>query len=132
MEKQYKLLKDLPGLRAGVIFVYDEEEGGFVFCLTEVGGEGEYWFTQKEINNNPDWFEEVKVSGKIKKGTIMVSQGDGLTVVYTGPGRESDEFSGVVIGTAEGNYEPGTYSKTWCRKAFKVSPSQLKNGGWVS
>lgn len=61
----------------------------------------------------------------------MVSRGDGLTVVYTGAGTDSDEFSGVVIKSDDEYSGVGTYLKTWCRKAFKVSPSQLENGRWV-
>jgi len=52
--KQYKLLKDLPDLKAGAIFIKGSEEDGDYHC------QGEYRYDEDVVENNPEWFEEVK------------------------------------------------------------------------
>jgi len=46
---KYKLLKDLPGLKKGSIFIYDEESESYE------NEEGEYYFDQTQITD-PEWF----------------------------------------------------------------------------
>lgn len=51
--KQYRLLKDLPGVKAGAI---SKGINPYVFGGEPTG----YGLNEKTIQNNPDWFEEVK------------------------------------------------------------------------
>ena len=63
--KQYKLLKDLPDLKAGVIFEDSKESDDYV-C-------GDYKFLYNHVEDNTEWFEEIRenmVEIKLKKRTI--------------------------------------------------------------
>jgi len=63
-ERQYKLLKDLPGLEAGALFTYNKNTGIYE---SEQAAHGKSYSFLK-INNNlyPGWFEEVKANKKWK------------------------------------------------------------------
>lgn len=119
MDKKYRLLKDLPGIKAGAVSSHD----GVYFMFEDENGEEAALFAQDRIDLNPDWFEEVKDENpeKIKKGTVMVCKSDKvLKVVYTGKGKEFGEFSGVVIQKAiDAPFKLNEYSANWNLSAFK-------------
>ncbi len=62
--KKYRLKKDLPGIKAGAIcyrtngFFGDSNDPSY--CVTNSHFYDKITFDWKVINNNPDWFEEVK------------------------------------------------------------------------
>ncbi len=59
--KQYRLLKDLPGVNAGTIFKYEEKENRYYPDLeTDINMQfnGSYL-----LQMNPDWFGEIKDYG---------------------------------------------------------------------
>lgn len=118
MNKKYRLLKDLPGIKAGVM-VYGSTP--FTFC--PLGGGKCFTFGEDEMINNPDWFEEVKEEKpeKIKKGTVMVSKNQAnVRVVYTGKGKKENDFSGVVIHPGPESIFPlHKFSRTWNLSGFK-------------
>lgn len=60
MIKGYVLLKDLPSCPKGEIFDFDTEYvGESAFSRSQPYG-GSLYFNIKHIENNPDWFKEVK------------------------------------------------------------------------
>jgi hypothetical protein len=63
---KYKLLKDLPGCKAGVVSVWDEKEEGGSYRFDPVGPGIRWWLTQEEIDAAEDWFEKVKEKWYIK------------------------------------------------------------------
>jgi hypothetical protein len=58
--KKYRLLKDLPGLKAGAVFTYDHRANGYVY----EGLNGFAGYSTEVVENSPDWFktlaEEIK------------------------------------------------------------------------
>jgi len=57
--KKYKLLKDLPDLKAGAILYVNGCDGGFFYD----GGEythPQYMYSEETVYSQPEWFEEVK------------------------------------------------------------------------
>ena len=56
--KKYKLLKDLPGIKAGSIIENDHAYFDFGFCDVR----------HFRFNNYPDWFEEIPTKWKPKEG----------------------------------------------------------------
>jgi len=52
--KKYKLLKDLPDLKAGAVFEFDE------FKYYSCGNYHTYCFHHEELERYPDWFQEIK------------------------------------------------------------------------
>lgn len=120
MNKAYRLLKDLPGVKAGTVSSHD---GGY-FMFEDENGEESALFAQDRIDLNPDWFEEVKdeKEAKIKKGTVMVSkENKNFKIIYTGKGEDFDEFSGVVIEKDEKDefFCLHEFSRTWNLSGFK-------------
>jgi hypothetical protein len=60
--KKYKLLKDTPTLKAGIIFVEKGDNFNDYKELVQVVPDGclnRPWFAVDEINNFDDWFEEI-------------------------------------------------------------------------
>ena len=57
---KYKLLKNLPGCKAGVVSVWDKDEEGGSYKFDPIGPGIRWWFAQEEIDAAGDWFEEVK------------------------------------------------------------------------
>jgi hypothetical protein len=60
--KRYKLLKDTPTLKAGIIFVEEGDNFNDYKELVQVVPDGcltGSWFAVSEINNFDDWFEEI-------------------------------------------------------------------------
>jgi len=57
--KQYKLLKDLPDLASGVIFEHDGFREQYSY------GNNSRSYHSYTIENNPEWFEEVKEKHKL-------------------------------------------------------------------
>ena len=58
MPKQYRLLKDMPGVPAGTIFKFDAAYSRY-YPVLETDVNMQYngsWI----LENNPDWFEEVE------------------------------------------------------------------------
>ena len=64
--KKYRLLKDLPGWSIGSIFSENSEEK---YCPVPCGYPN---FHASQIENNPDWFEEVKCPPEIPKDQAWV------------------------------------------------------------
>lgn len=62
--RKYRLLKDLPETEKGSIFIWNDELGAYVWnegtYQTESGKTCVPAFKRNTIENNPDWFEEVK------------------------------------------------------------------------
>lgn len=49
--KKYRLLKDLPDLKAGAIFEYDNQCYQHLYC-------GDNWqYLAQDVEDNPEWFE---------------------------------------------------------------------------
>ena len=61
--KRYKLLKDLPDLKAGEIFEYNEDAGSYI---SQSMNKNHYLLYDDTVENNPEWFEPVK-DDEIKK-----------------------------------------------------------------
>ncbi len=56
-----KLLKNLPDIKPGAIFVEDEKKkNDFFHTYHKFGRDDQYSFNRDTIIANPDWFEEVK------------------------------------------------------------------------
>lgn len=53
---KYKLLKDLPGLKAGAIFEYDEDLERYINSYKG----NIYTYKESDIIDSPDWFEKVQ------------------------------------------------------------------------
>lgn len=51
--KKYRLLKDLPGLKAGAVFIYDPRVDGYVY----EGVDGFAGYSAETVENSPDWFK---------------------------------------------------------------------------
>lgn len=51
--KKYRLLKDLPGLKAGAVFIYVNSVGGYVHD----GKNGFAAYSTKVVENSSDWFK---------------------------------------------------------------------------
>jgi hypothetical protein len=69
--KKYKLLKDLPGSKAGIIFIKE----GFDESINKTYAKNHYKpigsiaspvFFECDVENNPEWFEEVVESNFTK------------------------------------------------------------------
>lgn len=62
--KKYKLIKDLPGLRVGVVFRESEDHSGYCNCVDPLGTrpnvKPHFYFDKEIVENNPKWFEEAK------------------------------------------------------------------------
>jgi len=56
-EIKFKLLKDLPLIKAGVISTYNPST--FQYCFLNDTGQ-EYYLSEEYITKCPDWFEEIK------------------------------------------------------------------------
>ena len=52
--KRYKLLKDLPTLKAGAIFVESLDFDGIWKCANS-----DYQFSEKDLHHNSDWFKKI-------------------------------------------------------------------------
>lgn len=52
--KKYRLLKDLPALKAGAVFTYNPRVDGYVH---EGGGFAGY--SAEVVENSPDWFKNL-------------------------------------------------------------------------
>lgn len=70
MATQYKLLKDLPNIKKGSIFVYNFENASHPnFYIA--GQDHKYStfidFPEQLLKDNPDWFEEIKELEKVEK-----------------------------------------------------------------
>jgi len=60
MSTRYKLLKDLPGLNAGQIFVRARQDFVNYYAPEyRASVNHEFWFPAFAIENNPDWFQKV-------------------------------------------------------------------------
>lgn len=55
----YRTIKDLPGLKVGAIFRWDEKQKLFLGIYAKEG-ENSWSFSKITIEGNKDWFEEVK------------------------------------------------------------------------
>lgn len=56
-----KLLKDLPDIKAGTIFVDDEKrKNDFFYKYNKFGRVIDFSFNRDSVISNKDWFEEVK------------------------------------------------------------------------
>ena len=55
--KTYKLLKDLPLVKAGRLII---DEGLFVFKEPTTAGERMYRFRRDVMNTLPEWFEKIQ------------------------------------------------------------------------
>jgi hypothetical protein len=52
-DKKYRLLRDLPGLKAGAVFTYDPRVNGYVYY----GPYGLAGYSREVVENSPDWFK---------------------------------------------------------------------------
>lgn len=64
--KKFKLLKDLPTLRAGIVFT-ENPDGIYCNCIVvptvRPNVKPHYQFEPDAVENNPVWFEEVVEDG---------------------------------------------------------------------
>lgn len=64
--KQYKTLKDIPGVKAGTIGIRKGESSTYFFANTDKDGtENVILFDEYDIKRFPDFFEEVKELEKL-------------------------------------------------------------------
>ena len=75
--RKFKLLKDLPNLKAGAIF-HNETPNGDDYFVAPVNTEkfnrnDHIRFSLKTLTKNPDWFEEVKEDKKFSIPIILIS-----------------------------------------------------------
>lgn len=70
-QKRYKLLKDLPDIKAGNIFEYSEEDETYDY--TAQNGEA-CWYKKHYVENNPEWF------APIPEETIQTQEKDNTVV----------------------------------------------------
>src|SRR5687768_6752191 len=83
MNKKYRLLKDLPEIKAGEIFLFVEQHD--TYECKRSGGKYIH-LPRSYVENNPEWFEKVKeqeweiVAYKCKflgKNNVIFNRGDG-------------------------------------------------------
>ena len=62
--KKYKLIKDLPTIRTGVVFMQSEDRDYYCNCVEPRGHQPNvkpHWQIEKEgVEDKPQWFEEIK------------------------------------------------------------------------
>ena len=56
MSKRYRLKKDLPDVKAGAVFIHD---GKYSYDY-ESKNKLPSWYDESNVENNPEWFEEIK------------------------------------------------------------------------
>jgi hypothetical protein len=78
MTKKFKLLKDLPGIKAGTIAEWNGMLEEYVFA-SAVG------YTEEEMKKYPDWFQEIpdKWPRDIRIEVQEMAMGGYLLTVYT-------------------------------------------------
>lgn len=90
---EFKLLKDLPGIKAGDIFIKDPQREFFTSKSTG------YSYKKCDVENNPEWFEEIKEKVKLRiKPMSILSCGQWKrenTLVYKCP--EQLPFSDIEV-----------------------------------
>ena len=55
----YRTIKDLPGLKSGAVFKFDEKSK-FYKCVYSREGGRDWQYDKALVENNKDWFEEIK------------------------------------------------------------------------
>ena len=70
--KRYRLLKNAPNAKKDTIVTYDHEYGMYSY-IGILGQLPDPMFYKEEVENNPDWFEEVKDAPKFKVDAVVVS-----------------------------------------------------------
>jgi hypothetical protein len=58
MKKQYRVIKQLPDIDAGVILIKEDDIYPYVGKFDHPGERS--WYTEEVVENNPEFFEEVK------------------------------------------------------------------------
>jgi hypothetical protein len=89
--KKYKLLKDLPDLKAGAVFEWDENNERY-YC--KVGDDFEYKYQPIYLESNPDWFEEVKEEEIVFDTALCEFNGNRFHEVNIGPFNTPKEAEG--------------------------------------
>jgi hypothetical protein len=69
---KYRLLKDLPRLKAGAIIEFDEEENTWLSWEKEGTSFYELLYSDTFMDNKPDWFEKVEDNEEIKTQIIKI------------------------------------------------------------
>jgi len=83
MTKKYKLLKDLPSIKKGSIFVYNFENASNPdFYIIEQGLAFTPFidFPEQLLKDNPDWFEEIKELEEVEKPKPVLTYRNGALV----------------------------------------------------
>lgn len=57
-ERKYRLKRDLPDAKAGIILSQDKEDGLYMYRGMFDENE-ESWYIKEAVETNPDWFEEI-------------------------------------------------------------------------
>ena len=89
--KKYRLLKDLPGWSKGKIFSQEDTFGPYTLDGMQLGYPA---FSDNQVENSPEWFEEVKEPEKPKrKAPAYVWIGDDWTIygLYTSEQEAKDD-----------------------------------------
>jgi len=58
--ESYQLLKELPDLKAGAIFDFDEKTGTYILTAgTSMAPKDKYWFDPITVEQSPEWFRKI-------------------------------------------------------------------------
>lgn len=68
--QKYRLKKDIPGLKAGAIFTWDDLRGAYLHDVSEKIG---YAFIKEDVENDTYWFEEIKEEVKEEEKIGLIS-----------------------------------------------------------
>ena len=73
MSKQYRLLKDLPDAAIGTILTHDGFET-YCYDTNLRVPEMNAWYYEQFVENNPEWFAEIKSSEPESEPTYTLSE----------------------------------------------------------
>ena len=145
MTKHYRLLKDLPGIKAGAIFHRKTNETMQVDMLNRVDDQGIFMppsFSVSDITDFDEWFEEVKESTdsihwEPKRGDkcFILENANIRQTVYTAMLRDYNAWRVGRVFRTEKECEKAYYRElveARLRRTSTFEPDfENDNGGWV-
>jgi len=83
MSKKYRLMKDLPDAKAGTVLTKEDKPNGlYMYCGPFDGTDPDSWYSEEVVENNPDWFQEIKEPEPPKEWEIVALIGKDSKSIY--------------------------------------------------